>query len=308
MLTQHHLTAVAAIISFAHFINAIPTTYPPSPHAQSVLYSWSTEPVCTTTASETDCTTAYAALCARAELGVSDNTTVGDCTAFYWYDAGNTIPTAAECTAAYTQILAVSIGGALGYNVEKSRTNDPLYAIYPKDGNANCFKAAGDTSPVLAVDALPNGGGTLTTCPVSTSRRRRAIEVLEGRDQFEPENQNDGVIECAIEDGVWNALCTGVCLAAVTSTSWITGPFVVAGWLACLGGCGATASKEFNNCQKAKGNTDPDELLPLNPFGKRQEATESSNPCVNIKNWSYQCPTQETELLSVYSCQGTINT
>ena len=217
MLTQHHLTVVAATLSFVYLTNAIPTASPPTPYPDSVLYSWSTEPVCTTTASQTDCTTAYAALCAGLNLGVSANTTVGDCTALYWYDAGNTIPTAAECTAAYQQILATSIGGALGYNAAKNRTNDPLYAIYPKDGNANCFKVAGDTSPVLAMNTLPNGG-TLATCPVSTSRRR-ALKMLERRNQAEDED--DGVIECIIEDGAWGLGCTAVCLATVTATSWM---------------------------------------------------------------------------------------
>ena len=197
---------------------AVPTASPLSPYTDSVLYSWSTQSICTTTAIEADCTTAYAALCARANLGVSDNTTVGDCTAFYWYDAGNTIPTPAECTAAYTQILATSIGGALGYNAAKHRTNDPLYAIFPKDGNANCFKAVGDTSPVLAPNALPNGG-MLATCPSSTSRRRRALAVLEGRDQAADEDYD--VIECGIEEGVGGVGCTAVCLATVTAASWM---------------------------------------------------------------------------------------
>lgn len=106
----------------------------------------------------------------------------------------------------------------MGYNAAKVRTDDPLYAIFPKDGNANCFKAMGDTSPVLEVDALPNGG-TLATCPVSTSRRRRTLDVLEGRDRAE--NDDDGATECIIEDWVWGFTCTGVCLAVVTTTSWM---------------------------------------------------------------------------------------
>ena len=216
MITQRCLIAVAATISLAHRIIASPTTSPPSPYPDSVLYTWSTEPVCTTTAKHSDCQSAYTALCARADLGVSYNTTVGDCTAFYWYDAGNTIPTTAKCKAAYTQILATSIGGALGYNATKERTNDPLYAIYPKDGNANCFKATGDTSPVLAPNALPNGE-TLATCPVSSSRRRRALEVLHGR----TESPNDGLGECIIEDGVWGLSCTGLCLVEVTAATWM---------------------------------------------------------------------------------------
>lgn len=217
MLIQH-LIAAAATVSLAHLINAIPTTSSVSPYPDSVLYSWSTQPNCTTTATTADCATAATTLCGRTDLTVSANTTMGDCTAFYWYDGGNTIPTAAECTAAYSQILASSIGGALGYNAAKNRTNDPLYAIYPTDGNANCFKAAGDTSQVLAVDALP-GGGTLPTCPVSTSRRRRALDRLEGRDQGEAED--DGVVECLIEDGVWGTACTAVCLGTVAATAWL---------------------------------------------------------------------------------------
>ena len=257
---------------------------------------------------------------------------MGDCTAFYWYDAGNTIPKAAECSAAYIKILATSIGGALGYDAAGNRTNDPLYAIYPKDGNANCFKATGDTSPVLAPDAFP-GGGTLPTCPVGTSRRRRALAVLEGRDQG---GANDGLVECAIEDGVFGSACTVICLATVTTASWLyvspsndrrnpkllmtddiffpksTGPFAVAGWLACLGGCSATGTKLYNNCQKAKGNTNPDDLIPLSPFGKREGGEggviKLSDPCHNIKQWTFQCPAQETGLLSTYRCQQSINT
>ena len=217
MLTRHSTAAIVTIF-FAHLLNAIPTTALLPPYPSSVLYSWSTEPVCTTAVKKADCTTAYAALCARSNLTVSDSINVGNCTAFFWYDAGNTIPTRAECTAAYEQILATSIGGALGYNAAQNRTGDPLYAIYPSHGNANCFKATGDTSPVLAPNALPDGS-TLATCPASTSRRRRALEVLEGRDQDETED--DGVIKCAIEDGVWGFGCTFVCLGIVTTTSWV---------------------------------------------------------------------------------------
>lgn len=305
MLTQLFLTALTATISFAHLIEAIPTTSLLFPYADSVLYSWSNQPICTTTVSKDDCTTAYAAICARGNLTTGHNATVGDCTAFYWYDAGNTIPTTAECTAAYTQILATSIGGALGFTAAQNRTNDPLYAVFPRDGNANCFKAAGDTSPVLAANELPNGQ-TLATCPASTSRRRRALAVLAGRD--EAGNEDVGALECVFEDGVWGLACTGVCFLAVAGTSWMLPPFAGYEWLACLGGCGFTGIKVFNNCQKAKGNTGPHDLVPLGPFGKREQATESSNPCVNIKQWSYECPAQETGLLSAHACQGTIDT
>lgn len=219
MPTPNCLTVVAVTMFSIRLINAIPTTSSLSSSlSPPVLYSWSTDPVCKTTTKQSDCEAAYKALCARTDLTISDNTTVGDCTAFYQYDAGNLVPTAATCTAAYTKILAASIGGAWGYNANQTRTDFPLYAVYPKDGNGNCFKAAGDTSPVLAVDALP-GGGTLPTCPVSTSRRRRALEALKGRDQAE--NGDDGLVECVIEDGVWGISCTAVCLATVTAATWM---------------------------------------------------------------------------------------
>lgn len=212
MLTPNCLTAVAVTIFSIRLINAIPTASSfPLSLSPPVLYSWSTDPICTTTAKQSDCETAYKALCARTDLTISDNTTVGDCTAFYQYDAGNLAPTAATCIAAYTKILATSIGGAWGYNANQTRTDFPLYAVYPKDGNGNCFKAAGDTSPVLAVDALP-GGGTLPTCPVSSSRRRRELESGDG---------DDGLVECIVEDGVWGIACTAVCLATVTTTTWM---------------------------------------------------------------------------------------
>ena len=217
MLSQP-VIAVVSIICFTHLIKAIPTSNLPSPYPESVLYSWSTESVCATTAKQSDCTIAFASLCAREDLGVSGNTTEGDCTALYWYDAGNTKPTAAECTAAYTQILTASIGGALGYNASNLRTSDPLYAIYPKDGNANCLKATGDTSPVLAMNALP-GGGTLPTCPVSTGRRRRGLELVDGQGQINGEE--DGTEGCVIEDLAWTAGCNAVCLSTVTATSWM---------------------------------------------------------------------------------------
>ena len=217
MLTRYFTTA-AATIFFAHIINAIPTTALLTPYTDTVLYSWSTEPVCKTAVKKADCTKAYAALCARSNLTVSGSTNAGDCTAFFWYDACNTIPSRAECTAAYEQILAKSVGGALGYNAAHNRTDDPLYAIYPTDGNANCFKAAGDSSPVLAPNALPDGS-TLPTCPVSTSRRRRALAALEGRDQSETED--DGVTKCVVEDGIWGTGCSVICLATVTATSWM---------------------------------------------------------------------------------------
>lgn len=250
MLTEYRLTALAATISFAHLIDAIPAASLPAgvsasvasvssnPDPDSVLYAWSSDPACVSTACATDCQSAYASICNSTMLASSDsphqafsaNATVGDCTAFYWIDAGAKPSTPAQCAASYTQILAAArqpangcggtIGGALGYNAKGRRTSEPLYAIYPAEGNANCFKAPGDTSKVLAASVLPNGISTLQTCPDSTSRRR-ALNRLEGRDQAADEQQADDNVECAIEDGVWGATCTVLCLATVVSTSWM---------------------------------------------------------------------------------------
>ena len=225
MFTQH-ATAVASIVFcfLTHCINATPTTALWPPYPNTVLYTWSTDPQCSTTALKIDCASAYTSLCARgrAAFTMSANVTVGDCTAFYWYDANNTIPSTAQCNAAYERILIASIGGALGYDANQKRTTDPLYAVYPSDGNANCFKAQGDSSPVLAPDALP-GGGTLPTCPVSSSRRRRraVLDKLERRQEVGLVGESDGVVGCAIEDGAWAITCTAVCLATVTAASWM---------------------------------------------------------------------------------------
>ena len=88
-----------------------------------------------------------------------------------------------------------------------------------------------------------------------------------------------------------------------------TGPFAAAGWIACLGGCSESGIKTYNNCQKAKGHTDG--LISYNPFSGlegRDLAEESNNPCVNIRQWMFQCPAQETGLLNKFNCRQGIDT
>lgn len=210
-------------------------TSQPTQSSGSILHTWSKDPSCASKACTDDCKTAYTAVCAStpAELSTAETPftqTVGDCTAFYWFDAGNTIPTSAQCSAAFAEILESStpgangcggaVGGALGYNGAGSRTTDPLYAIYPSDGNANCFKAPGDTSPVVAENTFPNGATFPATCPASTSRmaRRRALMELEGRQDSQLDNDD---ISCIVEDLAWQAGCNAVCLATVTTTAWM---------------------------------------------------------------------------------------
>lgn len=80
-----------------------------------------------------------------------------------------------------------------------------------------------------------------------------------------------------------------------------TGPFSVAGWLACLGGCEGVGVKLYHNCMKAEGK-DP---------SKSRRATSSTtvNPCLSIAdNFQYSCPAQQKGLLSAVDCPQTLAT
>ena len=179
---------------------------PPST-AQSVLYTWSDDPACASTTTKASCVAALASICTSGGLDQSMKHAVGGCAVWYWFDAGNTIPTAAECSASYAEILATSNGfGSLGYGADGMRTVEPLYAVYPTGGNGNCFKAPGDTSPVLAMDKLPDGKTSLKQCGGAMTKR-------------DLEERGAGV--CVIENVGWQAFCNGVCLSTVIATSWL---------------------------------------------------------------------------------------
>ena len=102
------------------------------------------------------------------------------------------------------------VGGVLGYDGNSKRTNEPLYMISPNAGNGNCFKAPGDTTPVLFDTELPNGQ-SLSTCPVSTSRRKRVPLMLEN---------NKREAKCVLADSFVGAGCTSTCLLSVTAAAW----------------------------------------------------------------------------------------
>lgn len=95
-------------------------------------------------------------------------------------------------------------------------------------------------------------------------------------------------------------------LLLLADTASSTGPFAAVAWLACLGGCSETGLKVFNNCQAAKGN---DVRLSFNPIQlgdkKRRTVTESVNPCINVKEYTFDCPAMESGLLSHFECQQT---
>lgn len=221
MLSQAVMMALAVLLS-APFITAMPQISDATSPNPTVFYRWSSDPACISKACVADCRAAATAVCSSPSLTTNLNATVGDCTAFYWYDMGNTVPTKESCASAYNYInnagnpgpngCGGTIGGALGYDKDGNRTIDPLFAIYPKDGNANCFKAPGDTSPPKPMDELPNGEKLpIGSCPDVTSRRRRsALRELEQR----------GIPECVVEDMVWNLGCTAVCISWVTASTW----------------------------------------------------------------------------------------
>jgi len=230
MFTQYQLTALVTAFSLANGLHVSPRI--PSVNVSAPPWSWAHDPVnCKSTSTcLSDCQAATAKICATPNLQTSNTVTLGDCTAFYWYDGGNTLPTAAQCNAAYEQITGPPskaggpedcpgyVGGALGYDTTNKRTNDPVYMVYPRAGNGDCLKAPGDTSPVLAVDEIPNSDGqTLAaTCLKTTSRRKRALAVLDGRDNV----ANRHGFKCNMESFGVSTGCSTTCLFSVTAAGW----------------------------------------------------------------------------------------
>ncbi|KAL9016397.1 MAG: hypothetical protein Q9185_006268 [Variospora sp. 1 TL-2023] len=213
MLLGYSVIALAVLLS-TPCTTALPQISDATSANPTVFYRWSSDPACISNASTDDCRVAHTAICNAPSLSTSLNVTSGTCTAFYWYDIGNTIPSSDSCYSAYTYINDAgkpgSVGGALGYNKDGKRTMDPLFALYPPDGNANCFKAPGDDSRPKAMNELPNGAKLpLDLCPVATSRRRSNVPTLEKR-----------ISKCVIQDMVWQTGCNAVCLSWVTASSW----------------------------------------------------------------------------------------
>ena len=189
------------------------------------MWTWAHDSVnCKNSACLSDCQAATAQVCAIPNLSTSQSVTIGDCTAFYWYDEGNNLPTAAQCNAVFNQITGPAsqagaptdcpgyVGGALGYDASKKRTNDPVYLVSPKEGNGNCLKAPGDTSPVLAADELPNRK-TLSTCPASSSWKKRGL--MAASSQLEERGT-----KCVMEDIFVGGGCSSTCILSVTAAGW----------------------------------------------------------------------------------------
>ena len=155
------------------------------------VWTWAKDSAnCTTDTCISDCQAATAETCFYSDLKQNNQQTVGDCTAYYWYDAGNTVPSAAQCKASFDHVTGQPsssgvpddcpgyVGGAIGYDASNKRTNDPLY---PGKGNGNCLKAQGDTSPVLALDALLNER-TLSAQTYSASKNKSRRAIIKDKD------------------------------------------------------------------------------------------------------------------------------
>lgn len=149
------------------------------------------------------------------------------------WEIGNTVPTKDSCYSAYSYIndagakgagadgCGGTVGGALGFDKNGNRTRDPLFALYPSDGNGNCFKAPDDDTPPKPMDELSNGQKlpmNAESCPVSASRKRRrdALEQLEGRRI----GGNAGPLTCIIGAAGGLAGCSALCIEWVATMSW----------------------------------------------------------------------------------------
>lgn len=213
MTTRTLITTLAAVLWAAPLTLGLPQTTNAISISRSVFWPWSSHPDCAApaTACKADCTTAVNTLC-RKDLGTDHIVeTVGECTATYIYDIGNTLPGFEQCYSAFAYIndagkpgpngCGGTFGGALGWDEKGNRTEDPIYALYPSSGSGNCFKQPGDTSPPLPQDMLPDGSRIpIQQCPVAISRRNT----------FDTKG-------CTIGTAGYFAGCTAVCLAWVAS-------------------------------------------------------------------------------------------
>lgn len=277
MFTQCTLAALAATIFFTQLTNALPQAVPALPYPNSDLYTWSaTDASCQTTAAKSDCTSAISQICSpNKHLTQSYQVTVGSCTAIFWVDPNNSVPSVNTCNAAFTQITNAGLGGALGY-AGAARTADPLYVVYPQSsGTGNCFKKTGDSSPVVAAEMLPNGNSLFQFG--NCGAQKRALNDLESRQASQNEGQN-----CQV-DSSWGQTCSASCLALIAAPT-STNPFATTAGLSCFGnGCEATAFKVSNNCMNNQGVTVP---AIFGGSGQQQAASAPATGTINTKRTS----------------------
>jgi len=320
MFTSGTLAALAATISLTHLTNALPQAAPVAPYPNSDLYTWSaTDASCKATAPPSDCQSAFSQICSpNKDLTKDYEVTVGQCTAVFWVDPNNSVPSQTQCTAAFTQILNAGIGGALGYNTAGVRTTDPLYVLYPKNsGTGNCFKKAGDTSPVVPATTLPNGNSIYQfgTCGTNTPKRSPSLS---------PRGTSNNGAACSVDASKWGQTCSSLCLAQVTAPS-STNPFATTAGLTCFGGCEQIGYTMWNDCISNEGAADPSifggqsKQAPASSgtgdiYFKAKRASSPVNsdfvaglapvdPCGAIEDQlSFNCPAVKNALLALHSC------
>lgn len=73
-----------------------------------------------------------------------------------------------------------------------------------------------------------------------------------------------------------------------------SGPMAVVGWLSCLGNCDATGITVYQRCEEEK-----------HKVRTRATRGRSSDPCLNLMDWAFECPAWQQGLLNSHSCPGT---
>ncbi|KAL8766329.1 MAG: hypothetical protein Q9209_006856 [Squamulea sp. 1 TL-2023] len=300
MTTGTILTGLAALLYAASPTLALPQVTDATSNNPTVFTPWSSDPACAApaTACKADCTKAVDNLCRKDLTTPNLIETVGECTAWYLYEEGNTVPTFEQCYSAFAYIndagkpgpdgCGGTFGGALGWNKLDARTQDPAFAIYPKFGNGNCFKKIGDTSPPLPQDTLPDGTKIpIDQCPVAVNRRQ-----LGSPSALSPR----GLASCLVHNVAFQFGCNAVCLAWVSGMTFGLG--LGLGFLPCLGGCDVTAYKLSQNehCLEEE-----------KPGGKfKARAQKLSDPCARTLSMTWECPIAQQKILDFHKCPADV--
>ncbi|KAI9718525.1 MAG: hypothetical protein M1812_003976 [Candelaria pacifica] len=310
-----------------------------------VLVPWSQDPkqCYPTYACAADCAQAYQTLCAQITSPQkaanplkldAQRVVVKSCLAYYHLgsvSAGKPnapFANAAACEQAFANIVTTTSviysdpkidpqkcgrpAGAMGYDEDGARTATPLYALMPANGNPNCFKRIGDTSPITPANQLADGS-TLKTCPRSTSKRTDVAI----RDAAADDVSGWNIVKCGTEDILTLTACTATCITSVLATSWITGFFAVIAGLGCVGLCDVVAVKVADNCMESSGGdlfhnffdwTKKRDLEPLTLGGRLRDLETrapagTGNDCLRLQTWNVCDQTTQNALLKNAGCE-----
>ena len=222
-MSSHYIcTTLAVILYAAPFTLGLPQVTDATSQNPTVFTPWSSHADCAApaTACKSDCTQAVKNLCEKDLTTENIIETVGECTAWYLYQIGNTLPTFDQCYSAFAYIndagkpgpegCGGTFGGALGWDKNGDRTHDPAFAIYPKSGNGNCMRTETPESPPLAQHMLLDGTEIpIDQCPAAVGRRQ-----LEGGHGLKP------IPRCFVENGAFQLGCNVVCISWIASLTW----------------------------------------------------------------------------------------